>query len=260
MKYYFLGSAFPELHLGAPPELGFHELSHLLKNNLTEEDYAKVDVIRRYYDIQNLRSLWKEEDLDKWGNLDKNELEDAVLTGSGFVQMPYVSDFLQQHGTTEERLRHFPQLVAGYFNEEMPAAKGFLFDYLKFEREMRLVLAAFRAKKMRRNIFKELQYDNPDDVQVAQILAQKDAPQYEPPAEYSHLKPLFEKYYHEPFELYQALCQYQFDTINEMAGIDPFSIDGVLAYLAKYIIADKWLELDRKKGLKIVDAIIKGNS
>lgn len=260
MKYYFLGSLLPELHVGAPPDLGFYELLNLLKDNLDKDDYKKVRVIRWFYDLQNMRALWKGEELDKWGNLNQNELEEALLNQDDFAGLPYVDEFLSRYEKTEDRLYYFPSLLSGYYNDEIPKAEGFLFHFLNFEREWRLVLTAFRAKKMGRDIFKELQYENPDDPIVAQILAQKDAAHYEPPAEYSNLKPLFEEFYNEPFELYQALCYYRFEKISEMIGLDRFSLDAVLAFVAKYIIADKWLELDKKKGIEIVDAIIEENS
>ncbi len=258
MSYYFLGSALPDLQVGAPPDLGFHELLDLLKDNLSEVDYEKVKVIRRFYDIQNMRALWKGEELDKWGNLDQNELEEALLTRSGLAS--YVYDFLEQYDKTADRISHFPQLLAGYYNEELPKAKGFLFDYLNFERGWRLVSTAFRAKKLNRDIIKELQYENPDCNLVAQIVAQKDAPHYEPPDEYYDLKPIFEKHYQDPSELYQALCHYRFEKINGFSNIDRFSINGILSFVARFIIVDKWLELDKKKGMQIVDSIVKENS
>ena len=260
MNYYFLSSYLPELHLGAPPELKFDELMHLLKDNLTEGDYAKVMVIRRFYDIENLRALWKGEEIDKWGILDPNELEDALLTNSDFVERNFIDEFLLKFNSVEQRLAHFPKLVSGYYADELSRAKGFLFDYLTFEREWRLVLTAFRAKQLKRDILKELQWEDPEDLMCAQIIAQKDSPRYEAPFEYSDLKTLFEEHYREPFDLYQALCRYRFEKINELAGFEPFSLDGILAYVAKFIIVDKWLDLNRKKGLQIVDAIVEENS
>lgn len=257
--YYFLGSILPDLQIGAVPDLNFHELIDLLCENLSESDKGKVEVIRRLYDIQNMRALWLGEELDKWGNLDQNELEEAILTSSDFAKLPYICDFLQRYDKTEERLSHFPQLLGGYFREEMPKAHDFLWDYLKFERGWRLVLTALRAKRLGRNIMKELQFEEADDPLVAQTLAQKDAAQYEPPDEFKELKPLFETNYHEPYELYQSLCEFRFAKMNEMSSIDRFSINGILSFIARFIIVDKWLELDKQKGLHIVDRIIKEN-
>jgi hypothetical protein len=103
----------------------------------------------------------------------------------------------------------------------------------------------------------ELQFEDPDDEIVAQILAQKDAKTYEPPERYSDLKALFEEHYDAPMELYQGLCEYRFEKIVQMYGIDVFSIDRILAYLARLIIVEKWLDLDKKKGIQVVDAIVK---
>ncbi len=257
MQYYFLASALPELHVGTPPEIGFLEFTNLLNDNLAEEDVQKVRTMRRFYDLQNLRALWSNQSLDKWGNLDENQLDEALLTLVGFGRFTYIFDYLRHFEKSDERLYHFPQLVVNYFREEIENSTGFLHEYLTFEREWRLVLSAFRAKKIGRNLTEELQYEDPNDPIVAQILAQKDSPTYEPPASYSNLKPLFEEYGDQPFDLYQALCVYRFEKINELIGIDLFSIDRILAYTAQLIIVEKWLELDKKKGLEIVDNIVK---
>ncbi|MFQ5728988.1 MAG: DUF2764 family protein, partial [Waddliaceae bacterium] len=140
---------------------------------------------------------------------------------------------------------------------EIQLAEDFVQEYLAFEREWRLVLTGFRAKKLGRDVTAELQFEDPYDEVVAQILAQKDAKTYEPPIRYSDLKTLFEEHYGAPMDLYQALCEYRFRKIEAMYGIDVFSIGRILAYLAQLIIVEKWLDLDKKQGLQVVDAIVK---
>lgn len=254
MSYYFLASILPELKVGEIPDIGFYELIDLLKTNLSAEDYHKVCKLRRFYDIQNMRALWKGENLDKWGNLDIQEQDEAILTEN---EPLYVYDFLHRYDKLDERLKHFPQLLTGYFQEELANSSGFLHNYFAFERELRLVLAAFRAKKLQQDVAKALQFEDPSDILVAQILAHKDAHHFEPPLEYGQLKPLFEKHCDHPLELHQALCEYRFEKIGEMIGLDRFSIDRILAFLAQYIIVDKWQELDKIKGNQIIDSIVR---
>jgi len=256
--YYFLATALPDLQLGYPPDITFQGFSNLLKANLSPEDYRKSIVMRRYYDIQNIRSFLKKEEIDFRGVFDENELEDAILTYSGFPD--YVYDFLDHYENTEDRLHHFPMLISNYFKIESENATGFLHDYLTFEREWRLVLTGFRAKKMGRDLAEELQYEDPDDDIVMQILAQKDAQTYDPPDRYSDLKPLFDEHSDSPVELYQALCEYRYAKIEELMGTYQFSVDRVLGYLAQLVIVERWLELDKKKGLEIVDKIVKESS
>lgn len=253
--YYFLASALPALQIGVPPEIGFEEFQHLLKDNLTAVDYQKVQVLRFYYDIQNIRAYWKGEALDPWGNLDENELEEALLARETLPA--YVQEFLETHTTLSSQLHHFSALLASYFFVESKKATGFIQEYLSFERELRLVLTAFRAKQLNRDLVVELQFEDPDDEFAAQILAQKDAASYTPPDQYQEVKSLIETYANDPLALYQALCEYRFNKIQEMVGVDVFSIDRILGYMIRLIMVEKWQALNKKKGLEVANTILR---
>lgn len=255
MKYYFVSASLPELHIGYPPELTFNEFTRLLKVNLTEEDYDKTVVMRRIFDIQNVRNFLRKEPFDHRSNLDENQLEEAILTRFGLPD--YVYDFLDRFDSFEDRMHFFPSLVSAYYRDEIKKAKkGFLLDYLSFEHNWRLVFTGFRAKKLGRDISVELQFEDFNDDIVAQILAQKDSRTYEPPSRFEDLKVIFEKYYETPLELAKILGQYRFDQLREFYQVDWFSIDRILAYLAQLVIAEKWMELDKEKGLEIVESMI----
>ena len=68
-NYYFLTTLLPELHIDAKPSLDFAEFDVLLKENLTAKDYAACAVVRRLYDIENMRALWSGKSHDPYGNL-----------------------------------------------------------------------------------------------------------------------------------------------------------------------------------------------
>lgn len=254
-NYYFLGTLLPELRLSEPPEIGFREYEQLLKENLTEKDFARTRIIRFLYDILNLRLYWKGEPLDPLGNLDESGLEEAFATRSMLPQ--YVFEFADKYESTEERIRRFPELLATFFQEEIRRATGFFKQYFILERELRLVMAAFRAKKLNRDILAELQYEDPEDHIVAQILAQKDALEYEPPEKYEELKAIFEKYGDKPLELQKAMFEFRIQKIEEMLGLEQFSADRILAYLLELILVEKWQHLDKQKGVEIVDSMLK---
>lgn len=258
-NYYFVGVYLPPLNFDAAPEISFHEFDDLLRQNLTHADYAKTKKIREMYDILNLRSLWLGEPLDPRGEMQKGEIEEALMTHAGLPD--YVYDYLARYESLEDRLKHFPWLLARFFQTAVEDSSGFVRDYLQFEREWRLVFAGFRAKKLRRDLSIELQYENPEEDLIAQMLAQKDAKEYEPPEKYEHLKILFEKYGDDPLALERTLDQYRFDYIDHLLGMmDQFSINHILAYMAQLIIVEKWFELDKNKGLNIVDTIVKGTA
>ena len=151
----------------------------------------------------------------------------------------YFSEYLDEYETMEERQKNFPQLLGRYFNEEIVNSTGFLRKLLELERSFRLVLTAIRAKKLHRDIVKEIQYEDPEDDLVALILAQKDALTFEPPEEFYDLAALYEKNFESPLELHRALIVWKFNKILEMEGIDPFSIDKILGYTARLLLVEK---------------------
>ena len=262
-RYFFVASSLPDLNVGSPPELSFSAFMFLCSVNLRKKDYEKTEVIRRYYDLENLRLMWEkdsldeslEEELDYRGNLDENALEEALIMDMGLPK--YVYDYLEKYDSRQDRLYHFPGLIADYFRKETEHAKGFLRNYLVFEHDWRLVMAGLRSKQQRRDIAKELQYEDLEDILVRQLLAQRDSQHYDPPEQYEDLKRIFEEHQGNPIELQLAVCRYRFAKIEEMLGTDMFSMDRVLGYMAQLIIVEQWVELDKKKGLQIIDTIVK---
>lgn len=254
-NYYFLASLLAELTVGSPPELSFHELDKLIDGNLTAKDKQKVRVVRRAYDIINVRAMWTDAPLSPYGNYALSDLDEALLTQSGLPG--YVYDFFDRYDDTAKRLKNYPGLLAAYFSEEIPNASGFLREYLTFEREWRLVAAAYRAKVIGRDLVSELQYEDPDEDLVAQILAQKDAPSFEAPARFESLVSILESKLDHPMDVHQAICEYRFNYLRGLVQDDFFGVDRILSYLTRLIIVEEWLELDKRKGLEIIDTIVK---
>lgn len=238
------------------PEITFDELWTRLKMNLSKEDLEKAKVLRLFVDIFNIRSLLMEETVDPRGNLNEKELDEALLVGASLPD--YVFEFMGQFEKVSDKIRNFPGLLALFFNEEIPKQKGFLRDYLTFERESRLVLVALRAKQLGRDVARELQFEDPHDFLVAQILAQKDAGSYDPPPEYADLKELIASCYNDPWLENKAFTEYRFKKIREMAEGKLFSIEQILSYMAQLMAIEDLIELDEEKGTMILDTFKSG--
>jgi hypothetical protein len=256
--YYFLASLLPPLEIGHVPTLDFHELKMLMSSNLTKSDQNKVEEFLSQIDLENMRAFWAQEPFDHRGNISEEQMEYALKdfswpTGRPFP--PFLTDYLEKYHSSEERLSHFPLLISQFFVYMIETEEGFLRDYFAFQRELRLTLVGFRAKKWGKDVAAELQYEDSSDPIVAQILAQKDAKDYEPPFEYKELKPIFDEYADAPWELNKALYEYQFRHIIELWSSEPFTIDRILNYLARLILVERWLELDVQKGIQVVDTI-----
>ncbi len=255
-NYYFLAPSLPDLHFGEKPEVSFEEVKGRLEINLDKEDAAKAQVFGRFIDIQNIRSLFAEQPLDPRGTLSEKELDEALLIHN--VLPEYVFDFLDQYDSTAEKIRNFSGLISRFFSEEIQKwakCEGFLPRYLVFERDWRLVLTAIRAKALKRDLLKELQFEDFSSPLVMQILAQKDADHYDPPEEFADLKEIFVACGEDPWEQYRTFARWRLARIEEMVAKPLFSIDWILSYVARLLIVEDAHELDQGKGKTIVHTL-----
>lgn len=250
-NYYFVAPSLPSLVLGEAPEITFEELMHRLELNLSKEDMDEVRVLRMGIDLFNIRAHYSNQPLDPRGNLNEKELDDALLAEADLP--PYVFEFLNQFDEPKEKVRHFFGLLSRYYAEEIPKQKGFLKQLLIFQRDVRLILAAIRAKKLGRDVLKEFQFEDFTDPLVAQILAQRDMDQYEPPLEYQDLKEKLRAAGDDPLEQYKAVINYELDRIEEMTGYPLFSLAWILGYVAKLMLVERYHQLDGARGKEIVD-------
>ncbi len=247
-NYYFLITALPPLVMGAKPEISFKELKELLSLNLTARDLVCVEELLRPIDLYNIRAFWLGAPLDDRGHLKAKDLAEELLVQESLPD--FLVDYLQRYESTEDRLRYFSSLYASLYRDLLPKLKGFLLKYYLFERELRLVLTGLRAKKAGKDVVRELQFEDPTDPLIAEILAQKDAADYTPPQEYEDLKSLFMENSSDPQKINRVILEYRFNRIEEMEEAQDFGIDRVLAYISRLMIAESLADLDKEKGME----------
>ena len=255
-RYVFLVPFLPPLSLDKPTELSFEELMSLLKVNLSRKDLEKIKVLRLAVDLSNIRNLLLGKPIDPHGNFSEKELDEALLVKSDLPQ--YVFDFLDQFEDNATKLKNFWGLFTQFFAEEIAKQKGFLKDYLIFERESRLVLLGLRAIQAKKDLLQELQFEDPLDPFIKNILLQKDLERYTPPFEYARLKEIFFTYYKDPWEQYRAFTEYQFTTVADIVSKSLFSIDHILCYVAQFILVESLYHLDKKEGEKVFETFQTG--
>ena len=253
--YYFLSSSLPRLELGQPSSLHFKEYIRLLEENLNEEDFTQVIKLRHLYDIQNLFFLINNRPLISMGNFDKEGLNQALRFQEGLPE--YVFDFWREYDTDKEKKLYFSKLYHNFFSYEIQTSKGFLKDYLEFERSLRLILLALRAKEVKKDVVQELQFENAHDDLIAHILSQKDASKYEPPQEFVKIKEIFESVKENPLDLNRKFSEYRFEKIEELYAAQIFSLDRLLAYLVQLMIVEQWQSQNQQKGEALVNAMVK---
>lgn len=249
-NYYFVAPSLPPLALGETPEIAFEQVMHRLRTNLSHEDLEKVITLRRVIDLYNIRALYSKKPIDPRGNLNERELDEALLVKADLPD--YVFEFLGQFDENKEKVRMFFGLLSRFYAEETVKQGGFLKELLQFQRELRLVLVALRSKKTKRDIVEELQFEDFNDPFVAQILAQKDMEEYEPPSEYQELKQNLIACGDDPWQQYKTVLEFEFHRIEEMTGYPLFSLDWILGYVARLMLVEKYSELDEVQGEEIV--------
>jgi hypothetical protein len=252
-QYYFITTLLPPLKIGQSPDIDHFELDFLLRMNLTPVDFRKVETLRRLTDIENIRHLLSGEDLDGGGNLDEKELEESIFHQEKLPS--YVFEFLERYKETPERLKNFPELLRRYFQEETQTDEAFLCEYLNFEREWRLVFSSLRAKELGRSLTKEMSLEKPEEPFIAAIIEQEEDPSYRPPDEYFALKAIFDAKKLNPLELNLAVSEWRFNAIEEMTEWHTSDIYSVLGYVVQFEIVEKWLKLDKRKGIQFVQQV-----
>ena len=78
------------------------------------------------------------------------------------------------------------------------------------------------------------------------------------PEEYKELKELIASCYGDPWLENRVFAEYRFKKIDEMSEDKLFTIDQVLAYMAKLLIIEYLLELDEERGKLILDTFKAG--
>jgi hypothetical protein len=241
-RYYFAVTSLPPLQFKVAPEISFKEFYDLMEMNLSPNDLEVFHRLLEPLDLYNIKALWLGVPIETQGTMSAKELEEELLVRDTLP--PYLINFLEEYETSEDRLHYFAALYAGMYAQEF---KGFLGWYFSFERDVRLVLTALRAKNTGRDIGKELQFEDFQDSKVAQILAQKDAPDYMPPMEYEDLKVLFVENSTDPRKLSEALLKYRFEKIGEWEAQENFSLDRLIAYAARLLILESIVQLSEEQ-------------
>jgi hypothetical protein len=253
-NYYFLAASLPPLKFGEKPTLSFVQLAARFATNLTAKDLKLTNVLRRFIDINNIRSLYLEEAIDSRGTMTEKELDQALLLQRDFPQ--YVFDFLNSFQTVKQKLHFFPGLFVAYYREEKQQQSRFFKRYLEFEEGWRLILTAIQSKELGRDLLKELQFHDVKNPLVMHILSQKDTPSYNPPAEFIELKEVYLACGKDPWQKFIQTARWRFNKIDQLVDRPIFSIDWILAYMAKLLIAEEVSEPDTQRGEILLEGFI----
>ena len=256
MHYFFLSTALPPLKLGVSPRIDFQGLIALLEDNMTPKDFRKVETIRSFIDLKNVKRLLQERALDPRGSLTDEKLKEALQTKG---ELPsYLYEHLGRFDQVEDQVLHFSKVLVDFFFEATLKQSRFLSFYFSLERECRLLLVGLRSKKTTRDLNKELQYEEMDDPLVAYLLAQKDRPNFEFPSGYQDFGDQMKQAGENPMDQYKALAHYRFNQVMEKVQDHLFSVDHALGYLVLFMLVQDWdhLRVKQEEGGQHLDEIV----
>jgi hypothetical protein len=251
--YYFVGASLPKIgKISNKLERSFEDLMFLYNMNLSDKDLLCLKSFRTYVDIMNLKYHWQHQKnvFDPRGNLQGKEFDENLLIETDLPQ--YVFDFIEKYDTDETRLSHFPKLLTKFFNDKIEDEEGFLKKYFSFEKQIKIIILALRAKTFKKDILFELRFEDLKNPLVAGLIAQKDQEKIIVPKKFSKLENIYYDNIENPYLLCKNLIIYKLDFFSEIIEQKPFSIDFLLGYLAIFMLIEDWQNLDQKEAKGII--------
>lgn len=253
-NYFFLGTALPALYIDHSPQISFDQLMDLFEMNLVQSDKKKVKAILKAFDLRNIVELATQSELYPYGNLSKEDLQQTVSEQTFFDDE--VFEFLAEYENPVEIRHHFHKLLSWYLNKKINETHGFLHTFFVFENQLRLVLAAYRAKKAGRDLQPELIYEDVHDPFVMQLLLQKEAATFEFPYEFKQLQSMLPKD-PSPIEEMEAIAKFRFLYFDEFVSNSEFSIGALLAYMIQLINLEMIDKLADEEGSQMINQLVK---
>jgi len=246
-SYYYLAASLGDLKLDVKPSTSFASFLEDASLYLSKKDMKLLSILREFIDIENIRRLLLEQSIDDRGNFNEKELDEAVL---GKIDLPeYVLDFLTDNPNHDARLRNFAFLYASFFQAHAKTGNAFLDEYLKFEHELILWQALFRAKALNVDFKEVLQYEDLSDPMIVGMLVQSQNVDLIVPDDFKNLKEAFGLNDNDPLILFKKIEQIRLSKILDLVQDKYFTIDIILGFAAMLLIIEKWHAMNSVEGI-----------
>lgn len=246
MKYYFLVSYLPEVH---PDDRKIRvRVADLLDemDQFSEEDRRQIELVLLAGDVLQIEHLLSGKDVEI----------SPQLFGRGFwkeqIQSP--KEVLEEFAPVLEQLllegpspKNLGLLYEAYYAYAIDKASGgFLPAYLRFERDLRNIMAAVRARRKGLPPSDHLVGEG----EVVDALERSTAEDFGLSVDYPWIERLIAA--KEPQEMQEIMERIIWENLEEMTESLDFDFDIILAYLLKLQILEKGLALSEKQGMEIL--------
>jgi hypothetical protein len=246
MKYYFLVSYLPEIQRD-DKKLKLRLADLLAEKHLfAESDWAQIELLLLAGDVLQIEILLS----GKEGEVEYS------LFGRDFwreqVKSPKeVPEFFEAafEGVASEGLspRTVEQFYGAYYAYALERTSSRLLRaYLTFEKDLRNIMAAIRARRKGLPPAEHLVGEG----DLVDFLSRSTAEDFGVAGDYPWIERLTST--QAPVEIEEALQQIVWDTLDEMTEHMDFEFDAVLAYLLKLHLLERNLALSVEKGMDVV--------
>lgn len=255
--YFYLVSSLPEMVLDqsrAPYSLvGFVDQ---LEEALEPADLAQVRLLLRPHDNRNLLRLLRKdtEGWDELGEYSEPAMKANLQGGDGLPA--YMNRFAlayQNEQPIYDGQSWSNQLTALYYEYALEQSRGFLHDWLVFERNLGNVLSAWNIR----------QYELDEEGQligegeVTKALQKSRARDFGLGGEFSYLNTLISALNRDGLSTREkAIDRIKWNYIDDQLVFYYFTVEVVLGYLLQLRMLQRWLSLDAQAGQQRVRTFI----
>jgi hypothetical protein len=246
MKYYFLVSYLPEIQ--RDDKKLKYRLADLRgdKFHVAQEDWGDVELILLKGDILQIERLLSGKETEVEFTLYAREFWKDQLKSPKEVP-EWLSEFFESLASEGFSPRSLDRLYQAYFDFAVQKASNpFLRAYLNFERDLRNIVTAVRARRKGLPPSEYLVGEG----DLADVLGRSSAEDFGVSKDYPWIDQVVDA--KTPQDLEETVQRIVWDTIDEMIEPNHFEFDVVLAYLLKVQILERNLVLSEEQGLDIV--------
>lgn len=261
--YYCLVAGLPDL-VPEEKKLSFTsaDFRTMMEDELSSKDYALLKLFYLPFDHDNLLNLFFEENKE-WndrGNFSKEEMEPMVdrklahtAEMSSFPE--YLADFvflMHSEEAPESRVKAARKLSADYYDFLLRYPNAFVRQLSKYQQDTSNVLTALNGRKHDLKIEEALIGNN----EVTDSLKRNRSRDFGLKSEVEHIEDLLQIFETENLtdrELKLDVHKWHF--VEDATFFNYFTIEKVLAFLQKLLIAERWLHLDPEKGREMFEKL-----
>jgi len=257
-QYYYLVAGLPELSL-YQPQLPFQLADWVreLEDKLERTERAALDLLLLPAEHENLLAFMARGEITQWAPLSRYEPEfflNSLREGEGLP--PYFHRTLEafrKEGNDFQRLPWEHRLTEGYYAYALANSRGFVHDWLRFDRDLRNLQTGWNLRRHRLSDEHQLVGDNDITRAIRRSQARDFGlsmryPQWGQWVQDAEIDDLAERH--------QNTSRLRWSFIEEALTFSYFSADVLLGYLLKLQLIEERLQADAEQGREHLEAFI----